>query len=118
MNNLPRISISWAEEQDDFLEERANRRELLAWLDEKLSELEKSNPELLNYISARANKFAVGALAVPNAPSIAFSSLLETVRLLALLDKGLAESEGRRQELDKLEQIFKGVQFEGLDDEK
>jgi hypothetical protein len=86
MKHLPKVELNWINELEKEMEEVAKGGQLLEWLGTQLRELTENNPNLHSYITVHARTFAHG-MAMPQTPqSVAISQLLETVRLLSLLN--------------------------------
>jgi len=115
MENLPVITDKHIREQFKALNQSITQGQVQQWLDEQLTALQTTNPTLYKFLTDRANKFAMGALAVSDPQSIAVSIALEYMLILGVINLGIGSSVTDSEFSDTMSKWFGTDGLKGLD---
>ena len=113
-DNIPKIG------NDNIRDTFLAFREVIAagnvqsWIEEELQALSDENPVLHEFITDRANRFALGAAMVNDPRSVALSMAIEYMLLLKVLSSGIGTVKGLEKFSDEMQKWFPNG-LEGLD---
>jgi len=85
MEEIPKVNDNQVAQLEVNMRQMISQGTITGWLDDQLHKLADTNPILYKYIMGHAQKFAIGAIMIGDAQTIAISATLEYMLLLSLI---------------------------------